>query len=146
MPAVALIPLLSGCGGGCSDVAVSDTLQVALDGRTVGNDHLLRVRLCQDGTCSEVEVPASQYAIKLSVAELRPVPNLDEPGEITAEVTNAAGRVIGATAEDFAFEDVDDSCGSARRQEISVEAGTAWGTSSGDPSGRHRRYARASRR
>lgn len=123
LTAIVLAPLLGGCNGGCSDVVVSDSVRVLLEQATVGEGHLLRVELCQDGSCSEIETPAAEAAITLSLRELSPALDLDEPGEITATVTDAAGRVTGAASAPFDFEDrtAAGDCESARRQLITVE-------------------------
>ena len=126
---VPLIPLVGGCGAGCSDVAVSDTVRVRLDAQTMADDHVLHVELCQDGSCSEIDTPAVQAVIKLSLSELRPAPDLEMPGEITAEVTDASGRVVGSTSAPFDFEDytAEGGCESALSQVITVQASRAPG-------------------
>ena len=126
---VPLIPLVSGCGAGCSDVAVSDTVRVRLDAQTMGDDHLLHVELCQDGSCSEIDTPAGEAVMTLSVRELSPASDLEMPGEITAEVTDASGRVDGSTSAPFDFEDytAEGGCESALSQVITVQASRAPG-------------------
>jgi hypothetical protein len=112
----------SGCAVGCGDEPGGEVLEVQLDRSTVGDDHMLRIDLCQDDRCEELTAPANQYVVDVALSDLDV--DLDEPGEVVVEVVNGAARTIGTSSAPLDTRTVSDGpgCPTTREQEISVTA------------------------
>lgn len=112
----------TGCAVGCGDEATGDVLEVQLDRSTVGDDHEVRIGLCQDDRCQEVTAPATQYVVDVALSDLDVDP--DEPGEVLVDVVDGAGRTLGTTSAALDLRTVSEGpgCPTTREQEISVTA------------------------
>ena len=112
----------TGCAAGCGDEAIGDVLEVQLDRSTVGDDHEMRIDVCQDDRCEELTAPANQYVVDVALSDLDV--DLDQPGEVVVEVVDGAGRTLGTTSATLDPRTVSDGpgCPASREQEISVTA------------------------
>ena len=120
--AVSAATWTTGCAVGCGDEAAGDVLEVQLDRSTVGDDHEVRIDVCQDDRCEELTAPANQYVVDVALSDLDV--DLEAPGEVVVEVVDGAGRTIGTTSAALDPRTVSDGpgCPTTREQEINVTA------------------------